>query len=348
MEGPTVDAHGVTFRFDDPGQRLAGVSLYQEVSWPRPGPDLAPCDGGWAARLPRPDVDRMEYAFELLHRDGSTELVCDPRNPKRAPGAFGDKSVVEFPEYHPPDWLSEPPAAEGKTEDLPDLNGVAVGRLWSSYGSTPDEALPLLVVHDGIEYADFSSLLMFLDRMIEERALPPMRAALLHPVARDEQYSASPEYAEALAHLVLPRLHRVVPVRSGRRFRVGIGASLGALAMLHAHIVEPAAFGGLFLQSGSFFHHRWFRYDMPFEHFERIRRFVDRVHASTDWTTPVPVTITCGRVEMNFSSNRALALRLRAHGYPVEFRAVPDAHSWVGWRDAWTPGLVDLLRKLWL
>jgi enterochelin esterase family protein len=38
--------------------------------------------------------------------------------------------------------------------------------------------------------------------------------------------------------------------------RVGIGASLGALALLHAHLAAPAMFDGLFLQSGSFFRGR--------------------------------------------------------------------------------------------
>jgi len=43
----------------------------------------------------------MEYRLQLRHRGGArswTEEVCDPGNPLRAPGAFGDKSVVEFPD----------------------------------------------------------------------------------------------------------------------------------------------------------------------------------------------------------------------------------------------------------
>ena len=48
----------------------------------------------------RPDADRLEY---LLGIDGA--FVPDPANPLRAPGPFGDKSVVEWPEYAPPGWL---------------------------------------------------------------------------------------------------------------------------------------------------------------------------------------------------------------------------------------------------
>ncbi len=346
MTGPTVDADGVTFRFPDSRHALEAVAVYQEVASPRPGPDLRRVDGAWSARLARPKVDRMEYLFELLHPDGQAELVCDPANPRRASGAFGDKSVVEFPEYRPPAWVGEPPAPDGPMRDL-DLGGVATGCLWSPYGTEPDEPLPLLVAHDGVEYARYSGLRAFFDRLWRAGTLPAMRAALLQPVARDDQYSASPAYAKALTEVVLPRLGQLAPMPAGRRYRVGMGASLGALAMLHAHRTEPASFGGLFLQSGSYFHHRFFRHEISFGHFERIRWFLDRVHASGHWNLPIPIVMTCGEVEQNFRNNRATALALRAQGYPVRFLPVRDAHTWVGWRDAFTPGLLELLKELW-
>ena len=346
MAGPSVDGDGVTFRFPDPDGELAAVSVFQEVGWPRPGLDLRRCDGWWEARLDRPAVDRMEYLFDLLHADGGAELVCDPGNPRRAPGPFGAKSVIEFPEYAVPAWVTAPRAPAGTTRRLA-LGAVVDGMLWSAHGTGPNDPLPLLVVHDGLEYARYSDLLVFLDRMVADGMLPAMRAALLHPTGRDEQYAASPSYADDFTDVVLPAVRDAAPLPPGRRYRVGMGASLGALAMLHAHRMHPAAFGGLFLQSGSFFHHRHFRHHPAFEHTERIRRFTDRVHASRSVDVPIQVTLTCGSVEMNFRNNRALAYALRAQGYPGTFIPVRDAHTWIGWRDAFTPGLVDLLRGLW-
>ena len=55
------------------------------------------------------------------------------------------------------------------------------------------------------------------------------------------------------------------------------GASLGALAALHVHWLHPAAVGGLFLQSGSFFRQRFDRQESGFERFRRIARFVGEV-----------------------------------------------------------------------
>lgn len=354
VAGPVVDSTGVTFRFPDPDRRLVAVSLVQEVATPRAGPEFERSGDGelWQVRLERPAVDRMEYLLELLHADGGRELVCDPHNPVQAPGAFGSKSVVEFPGYAAPGWLRR--AAGGPAGPVQDLTvpsrtlgrGVPV-RLWCSAGTDPAEPLPLLVVHDGVQYAEFSDLLVMLDTLSAQRTLPPMRAALLHPVARDEDYSASPNYAEALHGEVLPYLHRPAPIAPGRRMRVGMGCSLGALAMLHAHRTYPPSFGGLFLQSGSFFHHRYDRYELAFEYFQRIRWFTDRVHASREWDQPIPIRMTCGRVEMNFANNRATSLVLRRQGYDVEFYQVPDAHNWIGWRDTFQPGLVNLLGELW-
>ena len=56
----------------------------------------------WELRLPRPPVRRIEYKLELVHPDGGTETVCDPDNPRRVGGGFGDSSVLWCPDYREP------------------------------------------------------------------------------------------------------------------------------------------------------------------------------------------------------------------------------------------------------
>lgn len=350
--GPAVDRDGATLRYADPEHHLFAVDLVQEVGQPRSGPSFDRVPGGWEVRFPRPAVDRFEYMLELTYADGGSHLVLDPANPRRSGGPFGDKSVIEFPDYGPPAWIyrtGQPPPGTSVTFEV---DSAALGRrlpvrLWSSHGTDPGDALPLLVAHDGEEYDRYAGLLDFLRVRTAEGALPPMRAALLHPVARDDHYSANPAYADALAREVLPALNAQARVATGRHFRVLMGASLGALAALHVHRRHPATFGGLLLQSGSFFHQRYFREQLGFEHFQRIRQAMDRLFAERRWDAPVPVSMTCGGVEMNFRNNRATCLVLRQQGYDVELRTVRDAHNWIGWRDAWTPALEQLLRRLW-
>ena len=103
-----------------------------------------------------------------------------------------------------------------------------------------------------------------------------------------------------------------------------MGASLGALAMLHAHRAIPASFGGLFLQSGSFFRQRFDRHERGFPRFDRIARFVGaRAARRTRGTDPVPVAMTCGTGEENLRNNRARRDGARRQGYDVDLARAP-------------------------
>jgi enterochelin esterase family protein len=62
----------------------------------------------------------------------------------------------------------------------------------------------------------------------------------------------------------------------------------------------------------------------------------------------VPVTLTCGIAEENVHNNREMASALDAQGYEVSLVEVPDLHNYVGWRDAFSPHLTELLRRAWL
>jgi enterochelin esterase-like enzyme len=171
--------------------------------------------------------------------------------------------------------------------------------------------------------------------MIAAGELPPHRVALLAPRHRDEWYSGSARYARALATDVLPALN---PVDT-----VGLGASLGGLAMLHAHVRRP--FAGLFLQSGSFFVLRHDMQELGFPRFRRIVRVVRELHR--DAGVPEPVTMTCGIAEENLANNRLMARALARQEFDVELHEVPDMHNYTGWRDALHPHLTRLLAKVW-
>jgi len=350
---PVVGGSDVVFTVLDPEDDLSGVNLYQEVQRPRNGPAFTrrPDLKSWQLRWPRAEVDRMEYMLEFVDEEGSSGLTTDPSNPLRAPGAFGDKSVVEWPEYRPPSWLegefdNAGRIVGGTIECAPRGTSLPV-LLWASHGTDEEQPLPLLVAHDGPQYSEFSKLLMLLDRKTTEDALPPMRAALVGPIERNEIYSASAVYGRVLAHNILPWLTRHAPTPQGRRFRVGMGASLGGLAMLHVHRTYPASFGALFLQSGSFFRQRFDKQEWDFPRFRRISRFVGRVLTAEQWIHPVPVTMTCGTIEENLANNQAVHDALAAQSYPVKLAVNRDGHNWVSWRDTLDPHLVELLQRVW-
>jgi enterochelin esterase family protein len=220
-----------------------------------------------------------------------------------------------------------------------ELGSTVRGSLWSSQPLQPDEAAPLLVVHDGPEYDSLGLLTRYVGALVGDATLPPLRVALLEPGDRNRWYAANPAYARALATEVLPALAAPAP----STVRIGIGASLGALAMLHAHRLYPQAFDGLFLQSGSFFDPELDAQERRFARFGPVTRFVLGVTQAATAVRQVPVMMTCGTIEENLANNRAMAAALARQGYPVQLREVPDVHNYTAWRDAFDPQLAGLI-----
>jgi enterochelin esterase-like enzyme len=313
--------------------------LGQEVTRPRTGPPFRWDDGVWRLRFPRPDADRLEY---LVGIDGS--FGPDPANPLRAPNPFGDKSVVEWPEYEAPAWL-ETQADTGPLEEVELRCRRLVARVQVLLYATPEPPAvdaPLLVAHDGPEYAAYTGLTRFLDAMSWDERIPPLRAALIQPVDRNETYSASALYAGALVRELLPEIARRVP--HGKR--IGMGASLGALAMLHAHVRHPHAFDALLLQSGSFFRQRSDKQEAAFPRWQRITRFVGTVLRGGAAHDPIPVALTCGTAEENLANNRLVAAALADQGYPAWLAEIRDGHNWTCWRDGFDPHLPALIESI--
>jgi enterochelin esterase-like enzyme len=344
--GPRVGADAVEFTVAD--GRFRGVALLHELRRPR-RLEFTLAGGTWGLAFPRPEADRLEYMLELTYRTGRRSFLPDPDNPLRAPGPFGEKSVIEFPGYEPPDWVADEDAASGSLRALPlasvRLRTTVPALLWSAADTDPERPLPLLLVHDGPEYADYSSLVRLLDHLVDFGEVPEFRAALLPPPGdRNESYSGSARYANAFAVDFVPAILEQAP---SDRPPVLLGASLGALAALHLHFRNPGLLGGLLLQSGSFFRRRFDAYEAGFPRFARITRFVGHVHGRRGFAPRITATVTCGTAEENLDNNRALSQALRRRGWDVRTFWHRDAHNWTAWRDSLHPQLAELLLRAW-
>jgi enterochelin esterase-like enzyme len=336
----------LTFRFADPESRYAAVRLCSDLPLSEAERSFTRAGDEWTLEVAAANLARLEYELQLVHADGASEFTLDPANPHTAPGAFGDKSVMLAEGYEPPAWL-DAPTVEGAYADFAvrgyGLGAFVHGRVWAP---TEDwnEPLPLLVAHDGPEYDKLAQLTRYSAAQIAAGILPPHRVALLDPGERNEWYSASALYSRALYVDVIPGLRAAVAVE-GRP--VGMGASLGALAMLVAQRRAPGAFSGLFLQSGSFFVPRFDSQESAFPRYARIVRVVRRILRADEHPDPLPVALTCGIAEENVFNNRVMARALADQGYDARLDEVPDLHNYTGWRDAFDPHLTRLLARMW-
>lgn len=349
--GTAVDGDSVVFRLPDPdpGREYADVHLAYHLDLGSRPAAFERVPEGWELRWPLPPVDRMEYQFLARRRDRAGEhpaYLLDPGNPLHAPGPFGPKSVLQLPGYREPAWLALPTIPSHQVPVT--ITGTPVGELdalvWSPARAEPDEPLPLLVAHDGPELDEYARLTHFVGALIGRRRLPPIRVLLLAPGARDLRYSANPEYAVALADHVMPQ---ILKARPSDQVPVIIGASLGGLAALHAEWTRPGTFGGLFVQSGSFFTRRTDPQERGFEFWDDVTRFVARVHAARRPPSTPQVAVTVGTAEENRANNELMARTLLRLGLPVAVGEVRDGHTFTGWRDAFDPHLAELLRRVW-
>jgi len=335
----------LAFHLPDPDEAYRSVRLSTDLELAPEARAFSRRDEAWVLELGDLPLQRLEYQLEVEHAGGGFETILDPEEDGRVEGVFGDKSERRLEGYREPWWLrTEHVAGEAAafTVESRALQGTVEVGIWSPRGH--DGPLPLLVANDGPEFEALSKLTTYAAAMIGTDELKPFRVALVAPGERDEWYSASAAYARALTTEIIPAVRSEVAVGG---LVVGMGASLGGLAMLHAHRRLPGTFAGLFLQSSSFFLPRFDAQESGFPRWQRIIRFVRGTLRTERAVDPVPITITCGACEENRHNNRLLADRLAAQGHEVSFELVGDTHNYTAWRDAFDPHLTDLLVRAW-
>ncbi|WP_344845481.1 alpha/beta hydrolase [Kribbella ginsengisoli] len=336
-----VEGAEVVFRLGDPSHALTGVRLWEELGLAAEQLEFKPVDYGWELRLPRPSVHRMEYLFDIA----GSGMRTDPTNPRVVGGAFGEHSWLPLPGYLEPDWITIEPIASTLTPlgvDPTPVGPIDV-TVWSPDGIAPGFELPLLLAHDGPEFAAYAGLTHYVGAMVADGTLPPLRLALIRPTSRNLWYAANPAYAEALTQSVLPA------VTSSYRSKkpVLMGASLGALAALYAEWHHPGTFAGLFLQSGSFFTLDTDPQEARFEYYAEVTGFVNEVLEATAFPSSPAISMTAGTPEENVHNNRVMAAHLAKLGLHVAFDETPDMHNFTAWRDVLDPCLTELLNRVW-
>ncbi|HEX3222531.1 MAG TPA: alpha/beta hydrolase-fold protein [Nocardioides sp.] len=335
-----VDGDDVVVRYADPDHRAARVSVWAHLHLG--DTSMHRVDGGWEVRLGNLPVDRLEYLIDV---DG--DLRVDPSNPRLVAGPFGDHSWIPLPAYRRPGWLCTDPVP-GERVPLT-LSRTGAGRvdaeIWSPADAGHDDPLPLLLSHDGPEMDGYGGLTSYVGALVAEGRLPRMRVVLLAAGPRNKRYAANAAYSRALTTRVLSAVTDTVPT-TGRP--VLMGQSLGALAALHAAWTSPTTFGGLFLQSGSFFTPDLDPQESGFESWREVTGFVASVRAASRAAPGAPpMTLTCGTAEENLANNLALRDHLAAVGVETAWGEVRDGHTWTCWRDTLDPHLTDLLTRVW-
>ena len=347
---PLVDKTDVTFIFRGNADRvflrrwIYGLSAAQPLQRLH-GSDL------WAVTMELPEESRFEYKFEVV-QDSKRRLVVDPLNPVLAHDPFGANSVCQGYRYTRPEWtLEEPEARRGSVQSLSiESNAYHDKREIDVYLPARFRRArnyPLLIVHDGHDYLRFAELKTVLDNLIHCLEIPEIIVALTQSPDRLKEYAGNPLQAKFIAKDLLPPLMDKFPLIDEPRARGIMGASLGAVAALHAAWSHPDLYGRLLLQSGSFA----FSDIGPHERgpaFDPVVRFVNEFRQAPNQPAE-KIYMSCGVYESLIYENRSLVPLLQAHGIRVRYEEARDAHNWENWRDRLRNGLSWLFPgPLWM
>jgi len=347
---PLVEPGNVTFVYRGYAEEVILRRWISGLSTAQPLQQLEGSDL-WALTMELPELSRFEYKFELL-RDGARHLVVDPLNGVLAHDPFGANSVCQGYGYKRPAWtLHDGEARSGELTKF-QLQSQVFEESRSVHVYLParfrrNRTYPLLVLHDGLDYLRYADLKIVLDNLIHRLEIPAMIVALTQPQDRLREYACDLRHARFVSEELLAAVSEKYPLIDDPAARCLAGASLGAVAALHAASRYPNQFGRLLLQSGSFAfsdlgHHK----KGPL--FDPVVRFVNE-YRSSPFALAEKIYISCGIYESLIYENRSLVPLLQAQGMQINFEEARDAHNWENWRDRLRQGLTWLFPgPLWM
>jgi len=347
---PLVEPGRVTFVFRGQADEvllrrwISGLSTAQPLERLE-GSDL------WALTMELPDKSRFEYKFEVI-RKGTRQLVLDELNGVLAHDPFGANSVCQGYGYERPDWTLHDPDSRSGTLDSMTIPSRAFGdqreiRVYLPGRFRKTRSYPLLIVHDGIDYLRFAEINTVLDNLIHRLEIPGMIVALTQSPDRMAEYTCNQNHARFLGEDLLPFMQSRFPLLNDPAMCGLLGASLGAVASLHAAAQYPDRFGRLLLQSGSYAfsdlgHHK------KGPALDPVVDFINAYRAEP-FRLAEKIYMSCGVYESLIYENRSLLPVLQGQRMQVNFDEARDAHNWENWRDRLRSGLTWLYPgPLWM
>jgi len=289
-----------------------------------------------------PHGSRVEYKYEV-HRGSTNQWIEDPFNPNRARDPFGANSVLQGEGYAIPTWTAKDPLArEGSLETLTFHSTVLGGKrncqLYLPARFRKTRLYPLLVVHDGSDYLNYTGMKTILDNLIHRLEIPDLIVAFTDSPDRLREYANDERHARFLTEELVPDLAKRLPLYDRPQARCMMGASFGAVASFSTALRYPGFWGRLVLQSGSFAFTDIGKRNRRGPLFDRVVECVNQYRED-----PVAVServfVSCGVYESLIYENRSMVPLLDATGMQVRFVEARDGHNWENWRDRLREGL---------
>lgn len=271
-----------------------------------------------------PDGARLDYKLVV----SGTEWTLDPWNPRTMTGGYGPNSELRTPAYVPPAEVeSRPGTPRGRFEELgvPSraLGGERQVVVWVPPGAASSAPIPALYLLDGADYREFAKVHTVAENLLAAGRIPPLLLVLVPPVNRRLEYERHEPFERFLVDELVPAVEAKYGVRRDRDGRGVLGVSLGGFAALSAAARNPGAFGRCGAQSTG--NASPANFDALLSDLSRIPAGAARFH------------LDVGTFESDLHGANLLAASRRvrsalARRQLVQYREVPEGHSWGSWR----------------
>jgi enterochelin esterase-like enzyme len=296
----------------------------------------------WYLTLEIPPCSRVEYKLQVS-RDGGRRWLEDPLNPHRARDPFGANSVIQGEGYEVPSWThhdaeARPGVLEPFRFESKAMGGPRDGHLYLPARFRRTRRYPLLVVHDGSDYLNYSRMKAVLDNLIHRLEIPDMIVAFTDSPDRLREYANDASHAKFLTEELLPDLAKRFPILDRPEARALMGASFGGVAAFSTAYRYPGVWGRLLLQSGSFAFTDIGTRNRRGPLFDQVVAFMNK-YREEPIAVSEKVFLSCGVYESLIYENRSLVPMLDATGMQVRFVEARDGHNWENWRDRLREGL---------
>ena len=186
----------------------------------------------WYIVLKVPEELRVNYQLEV--RRGHHDPLQRPSEPQAVAQSLRSYLRLLFELHTTPEWtVPDGNVASGELTEFV-VHSRAMQRDCSVTVYLParfsrTESYPLLVVHDGGDFLQYSAAKVVLDNLIDSREIAETIVAFSHPKDRLVEYANSDEHARFLTHELLPQMEAEFPLVRNRFGRGLLGPALEPL-----------------------------------------------------------------------------------------------------------------------
>lgn len=188
---------------------------------------------------------RAEYVFFF-----DEQAAADPLNPRAVQAYAGPRSEIRMPFWVANPEVDDEAAAPAGQLVAESVTSRALGgnrRVWfylpPGYAAATDTLYPVMYVLDGANYVEKMDVPRILDRLIANKAIPPVIAVFSEPGDRQEEYTRNPRWRSFIASELVPLVDKRYRTFPAPDHRIILGSSLAAYGAVDLAAEFPSVFG---------------------------------------------------------------------------------------------------------